>query len=35
MSMRRFQTRPELLLDDDSSIAWNLLKLAQNCLDRV
>ena len=35
MSMRRFQTRPELLLDDDSSIAWNLLRLAQNCLERV
>ena len=35
MSMRRFQTRPELLLDDDSSITWNLLRLAQNCLERV
>jgi aminoglycoside phosphotransferase (APT) family kinase protein len=35
MSMRRFQTRPELLLDDDSSVAWNLLRLAQACLDRV
>ena len=35
MAMRRFQTRPELLLDDDTSVAWTLLRQAQACLDRI
>jgi hypothetical protein len=35
MAMRRFQTRPELLLDDDSTAAWKLLRQAQSCLERI
>jgi aminoglycoside phosphotransferase (APT) family kinase protein len=35
MAMRRFQTRPELLLDDDTTVAWTLLRQAKACLDRI
>jgi aminoglycoside phosphotransferase (APT) family kinase protein len=35
MAMRRFQTKPELLLDDDTTAAWRLLREARACLERI